>query len=170
MKSPADHERHRLHLDGASRSREAGTLTRLVYVSDATIPRGRGHFRAEMSDIMAACERNNPRAGITGVLVYDRGRFIQMLEGPKAAVERVFARICEDTRHTQVTAVLKEPVSRRLFADWAMAFANAGEAPLPVRADGGWRALDRETLLSRLQEIHDHHAVMNLHLADGARC
>lgn len=168
MRSSTD-QRRRLQLGGASCSREAGALTRLVYVSAATIPRGQGHFRAEMSDIMAACERNNPRAGITGVLVYDRGRFIQMLEGPRACVDRIYARICEDTRHTEITLRLIEPARERLFEDWAMSFANAGDAPLPLRATSGWCELDRGALISRLREIHDRQAVMNLRLAEGRR-
>ncbi|WP_429911816.1 BLUF domain-containing protein [Glycocaulis sp.] len=154
--------RRRLRLEGTPCPGEAAVLTRLVYISAVAIARGQGHFRSELADIMAACERYNPRAGITGVLVYDRGRFIQMLEGPKAAVEDIYARICNDTRHAEVTLLLNEPASERLFDDWAMAFANAGDAPLPVKASSGWVELDRDGLLSRLREIHDHQAVMNL--------
>lgn len=158
------HERQ-LHLGKAPRSgTKAARLIRLVYVSAVAIPHGQGHFRAEISDIMAACERHNRRSGITGVLVYDRGRFIQMLEGPQAAVDRIYARICEDTRHTEVTVLLKEPANERLFDDWAMAFANASEVPLPARASSGWKEMDRETLLRRLTEIHDVDAVMSLRL------
>lgn len=142
---------------------KAGPLVRLIYASRAAIPRGAGHFRSELADIMAACERHNARSGITGVLVYDRGRFVQMLEGPETAVDGIYARICQDTRHADITLLLKEPAGKRLFQDWAMAFANAGEAPLAASASAGWAEMGREALLERLADIHDHHAVMNLH-------
>jgi hypothetical protein len=148
---------------------KAGPLVRLIYASRAAIPRGPGHFRSEISDIMAACERHNARAGITGVLVYDRGRFVQMLEGPEAAVDSIYARICQDTRHTDITVLLKEPAGKRLFRDWAMAFANAGDAPLPANASAGWAEMGRKALLERLTDIHDHHAVMSLQPARQER-
>lgn len=156
--------RRRLRLQPLASGQNDTALVRLVYISAVAIPRGQGHFRAEMADIMAACERYNPQANVTGLLVYDRGRFVQLLEGPKAAVEDIYARICNDTRHTEVTLLLNEPASERLFDDWAMAFANAGDAPLPVAASSGWLELDRDALLARITDAHDHHAVMSLKL------
>lgn len=150
-----------LRLGSTPRTGADGQLARLVYASTSVIARERGQFRSEMADIMAACERNNPRAGITGVLVYDRGRFIQVLEGPHGGVKDIYARICEDTRHTAITLLLEEPASERLFEDWAMAFANAGEAPLPASARSDWNDLDKQSLLLRLTEIHARHSVMN---------
>jgi hypothetical protein len=151
-----------LHGGEACRVVKAPRLTRLVYVSTVAISRETGHFRTEIADIMAACYRNNGPAGITGVLVHDRGCFVQLLEGPKAAVDGIYARICEDTRHTAITQVFYEPAGERLFGDWAMAFANAGDIPLPAAASSDWLDLDRDALLARLAEVHDGYAVMNL--------
>jgi len=105
-------------------------LARLVYLSVCAIPRGKGHFRAEIADIIAACERNNTPAGITGILIHDRGRFIQLLEGPAEALDHLFERIRSDTRHKQVSRLLHEPCSSRITPDWSMAFVNAADTPL----------------------------------------
>lgn len=158
-----------LRLGRAPHTGEDGQLARLVYASTSVIARAQGHFRSELADIMAACERNNPRAGITGLLVYDRGRFIQLLEGPQGRLKEIYGRICEDTRHTDITALLEEPASERLFEAWAMAFANAGDAPLPASARSDWNDLDRHSLLSRLTDIHDRYSVMNFRPAAQER-
>lgn len=151
---------------GRGREPESGKpLTRLVYRSECAIPRGKGHFRAEIADIIFACERNNTPSGITGILVHDRGRFIQLLEGPEDAVDRLFAQISSDTRHTGVTVLLQEPCPDRLMPDWSMAFLNAGDATLRHREESGWQNIDRATLIARLLAARDELSVMRLPLA-----
>ncbi|AZU05306.1 hypothetical protein X907_2797 [Glycocaulis alkaliphilus] len=128
-------------------------------------PRGKGHFRAEMADIIYACERNNTPSSITGVLVHDRGRFIQLLEGPEDAVDCLFARIRSDSRHTRVAVLLREPCLERLVADWSMAFLNAGDAPLRDDAASDWQDISQEMLIARLLQARDELSVMRLPLA-----
>lgn len=54
---------------------------------------------AELERILASSRRNNERSGITGLLVFDGKRFLQALEGDRAAVENAFLRIKTDPRH-----------------------------------------------------------------------
>lgn len=140
-------------------------LMRLVYLSVCVIPRGKGHFRSEIADIILACERNNTSASITGILVHDRGRFIQLLEGPEGAIDRLFARIRSDTRHTGVTLLLHEPCPDRLMPDWSMAFLNAGDATLRDDEVSDWQDSSREELIARLLQARDELSVMRLPLA-----
>jgi len=53
--------------------------------------------------------------------------FMQLLEGPPAGVERVFASIGQDSRHSGVVTVLSEAASSRLFPGWSMAYARTGK-------------------------------------------
>ncbi|KPP81137.1 MAG: hypothetical protein HLUCCA04_09105 [Oceanicaulis sp. HLUCCA04] len=140
-------------------------LARLVYLSVCAVPRGKGHFRAEIADIISACERNNTPAGITGILIHDRGRFIQLLEGPEEAINRLFERIRSDTRHTRVALLLHEPCSRRVTPDWSMVFVNAGDASLRDDEECHWQGLDRETLLARVEQAREELSVIRLPLA-----
>jgi hypothetical protein len=48
-----------------------------------------------------------------------------VLEGPPDAVDRVFAGISRDPRHTTVRVVQDAMVERRDFGDWAMACSDA---------------------------------------------
>ena len=73
-----------------------------------------------MASILAASRRNNAAADVTGMLLHIDGGFLQILEGPDAAVEETFARIAADPRHTRVARLWREPAERRIFRDWSM--------------------------------------------------
>ncbi|TDN36489.1 hypothetical protein A8B98_09045 [Hymenobacter sp. UV11] len=69
----------------------------------------------------------NQQAGITGVLMYGGGQFMQVLEGCPAAVRRLYARIEADPRHSLLEKLADGPLPRREFTGWHMSFA-----PLPA--------------------------------------
>ncbi|MDJ0364583.1 BLUF domain-containing protein [Hymenobacter sp. H14-R3] len=69
----------------------------------------------------------NAQAGITGVLMYGGGRFMQVLEGCPAAVRCLYARIATDPRHGRLEKLADGLVARREFTEWHMSFA-----PLPA--------------------------------------
>lgn len=96
----------------------ADDLISLVYTSNASQP-----FRTTaLEHLLEECRRFNSEHDITGMLLYRDGRFIQVLEGPRAAVESLAARIEGDQRHHDVRILLTEPISQRSFADWTMGY------------------------------------------------
>ncbi len=92
-------------------------MYRLVYIStpkpDIT--------RAEMTDILRVGRRNNVRNGITGLLIQDKRRFLQYLEGEAQQVEETFARISADRRHSAIIPLKNGYIGRRQFPKWEMA-------------------------------------------------
>jgi hypothetical protein len=64
--------------------------------------------------------QGNTRDGITGALICRRDIYLQLLEGPAAAVLALYARIRRDDRHLEVREHVNERVPARLFGDWAM--------------------------------------------------
>lgn len=70
----------------------------------------------------------NAAHDLTGLLLYSDGRFVQLVEGPEATVRALYARIQQDTRHTQVVTLSDGPSPQRWFTDWHMAFGQV-EAP-----------------------------------------
>lgn len=72
--------------------------------------------------ILQKSHQNNSQMGITGVLLYVRGSIIQVLEGERTAVEALYSRIEQDSRHTNVDRVLSRPVTQRLFGNWSMGY------------------------------------------------
>ena len=103
-------------------------LIRLVYVS-AAAP---GLTRRDLIEIGETARRNNARDRVTGLLLHVEGEFFQVLEGPKAAVEQTFARVCVDPRNHGVTPLLRERPLFRLFKGWAMGCFDLPFETLPT--------------------------------------
>ena len=61
------------------------------------------------------------RFGFGGVLCHGQGLYLQLLEGERSAVNRLFARILLDTRHKDVELLHLQEVEHRRFAAWSMA-------------------------------------------------
>jgi hypothetical protein len=91
------------------------TTHQLIYMSEPF-----GFDDAMLNGILSISRRNNRRDGLTGALVCRRDIYLQLLEGPEAAVEATYARISGDDRHLAITRLTSEPAEARLFPDWAM--------------------------------------------------
>ena len=91
-------------------------LVRLMYASRAAHSVG----QAELLAILRKSKANNPALGVTGVLCFSEGIFLQVLEGGRSAVNHLYNRIAADVRHTQVELLSYEEIGERQFAGWAM--------------------------------------------------
>jgi hypothetical protein len=93
-------------------------LHSLVYVSAAVDP-----FSDDaLQELLQRARQKNAQLGVTGLLLYADGNFMQCLEGARVAVSALFETISRDPRHHQVMTLVDEPVARREFGEWAMAF------------------------------------------------
>ena len=100
----------------------------MLYISTAVKPMNYD----ELSALLQQCRDNNHERGITGMLLYQNGTFMQMLEGEKQVVLDLYDKIRNDDRHTGIHTVLSGDVEERNFKDWSMGFFNmdkAGEFP-----------------------------------------
>ncbi len=77
---------------------------------------------AQLQELLGKSRDYNAEHGITGLLLYSDGCFVQVLEGPEDAVRALYAKIQQDPRHTQVLTVREGPGPHRYFADWSMDF------------------------------------------------
>lgn len=105
-------------------------LFALVYASDAV---GSTDDTA-LNALLEQARVRNKSLGITGILLYRDGRFVQYLEGAEADVRAVYADIAADTRHTNLRILLEGPVAARRFSSWTMGYEPLRAAPgaLPV--------------------------------------
>ena len=64
--------------------------------------------------------------GVTGVLCCcpSEGIFLQVLEGGRSAVNKLYHRIASDSRHSDVELLFYEEIGERTFAGWAMGQVN----------------------------------------------
>jgi hypothetical protein len=108
-------------------------LIHLIYTSSLC----RGVAEDEVARILDSSARHNSAGGITGMLLYDDGNFLQVLEGAPDAVHETYQRILRDVRHHQTYLLLEEPIAARDFPDWSMGFRNlnaVAEKDLPEQA------------------------------------
>ena len=96
----------------------------LVYMSSPTHEMGEG----EAQDLLRRAKINNDRDGITGILIHDRRRYLQYLEGEEARVETTFARIAMDPRHRAIIRLHGGTITRRQFPGWAMTSSVTAKA------------------------------------------
>lgn len=112
------------------RTGSAEALTSLTYVSSAV----RLLTQAELKALLRVSVRNNAAREITGMLLYDDGNFMQVLEGPEKAVDEVHRMIAADPRHRGMLTLLRKRIPERQFARWSMAFQNVDELSPEERA------------------------------------
>lgn len=93
-------------------------MIQLGYFSSASIDSS----PADIEQILRTSRDNNRRHGITGLLLHDKGNYLQIIEGPGARVHALFDAIKRDRRHTGVIEILQQPVAERQFPECAMSF------------------------------------------------
>ncbi len=93
-------------------------LIQVVYASTLSL---KGRFDSKIfDDIAYHAYRYNQQQGITGILCYGNGEFLQCIEGKKAQILALLQRISQDPRHKQLTILLAQPISHQRFKDWRM--------------------------------------------------
>ncbi|MDP3263086.1 MAG: BLUF domain-containing protein [Tabrizicola sp.] len=79
-----------------------------------------GFDTAMLAGILLDARRCNTRDGITGLLICRADLYLQLLEGPEAAVDAAYRRIAADDRHMDLSLLTRRSVTHRLFPRWAM--------------------------------------------------
>jgi hypothetical protein len=92
----------------------------LVYVSSAVRP----FSRVDLEDLLATSRDNNARAGITGMLLYKDGNFMQVLEGEEGPVRALYDKIGDDPRHRGKIVLRQGFTEERQFPGWSMGFRD----------------------------------------------
>lgn len=84
-------------------------------------------------DIVALLEKariNNAKLGITGMLLYDKGAFFQVLEGEPEAVTALLETIKRDDRHQKFVKLIEESIEERDFSEWTMGYSGVKASDL----------------------------------------
>jgi Sensors of blue-light using FAD len=90
-------------------------LTQIIYASKPF-----GFTAGVLDDILTIARARNARDAITGTLICRGDMYLQLIEGPEAAIQSTYARICADDRHLEVNLLVSRTVDDRLFPGWAM--------------------------------------------------
>lgn len=94
-------------------------LVRLLYASRAMDP-----SEDAIESILAQSRQFNPTCGITGILCYGGGVFLQAIEGGRGPVNELYSHIVRDLRHKDVVLLHYQEISERRFGGWSMGKVN----------------------------------------------
>lgn len=94
-------------------------LVRLLYASRAvdTSPEA-------IDAILSQSRQHNPTCGITGILCFGGGIFLQAIEGGRMAISELYGHIQRDARHKDVVLLQYEEITERRFGGWTMGQVN----------------------------------------------
>jgi signal transduction histidine kinase len=93
-------------------------IYQLVYASKVA----EGFSEKDLIDILRTSRKNNKAIHISGALVYNKGYFLQMIEGEQVVVDALFKKITQDVRHEKISRFYRGTVPNRVFPDWYMGF------------------------------------------------
>ncbi len=93
-------------------------LYRIIYLSSGL----KDLTSSDVKEILVKAKENNREKNITGVLLYLDKNFIQVLEGEKEDVLKLYQKISLDHRHKNVIKVIEGNIASRQFDRWDMGF------------------------------------------------
>ncbi|MCL6269628.1 BLUF domain-containing protein [Sansalvadorimonas sp. 2012CJ34-2] len=78
-----------------------------------------------LEELLKVARKNNKANGVTGMLLYSDGVFMQVLEGPRDKVQWTFDHINKDPRHHSVIILSQSLIEERQFGEWEMGFKSS---------------------------------------------
>lgn len=97
-----------------------------IYVSSAV----ELFSQTELLALLETSRWNNSRNGVTGMLLYKDGNFMQVIEGAEAEIRRLHEKISRDPRHNGLITLMERRIEQRQFSDWSMGFRNLSDPGL----------------------------------------
>ncbi len=106
-------------------------LVSLVYFSRAARPLSAN----ALHHLLRTSRERNTQRGITGMLLYSNGNFLQVIEGTDSSITELMAKVGKDLRHHSLSRLAVRPIEKREFSEWSMAFCDVSQ-----RAESGFSA------------------------------
>ncbi|HEX2876769.1 MAG TPA: BLUF domain-containing protein [Polyangiaceae bacterium] len=100
-------------------------MHQVIYSSAAVAP----FSELQLTDLLRAARINNGLLGVTGILLYHEGSFLQALEGDERVLTSLVEKIGKDKRHHRLVTLLRRQVDARHFEQWQMGFASMKALP-----------------------------------------
>ena len=80
-----------------------------------------------IDELLERSKHNNATRGITGAMIYANGYFMQLIEGPQIAVDKLYSAIEADPRHEVLSLLHSQEIKDRHFSDWAMEYRDSDD-------------------------------------------
>ena len=74
----------------------------------------------DIREIVEKANVNNAKLGVTGLLIYRSGYFLQVLEGSQECVNALYLKIAGDSRHEDIRILNFSKIINRNYPNWNM--------------------------------------------------
>lgn len=78
----------------------------------------------DLEHLFRVNKRNNTEHNVSGILIYNNGNFLQILEGDEDLVQTLFKKIRNDARHSNLITLINNPLDDRIFTDFDSGFIH----------------------------------------------
>lgn len=101
-------------------------MIQISYISSATEPMS----KQQLLRLLQECRESNAGRGVTGMLLYGNGTFLQVLEGEEKVISELVDKIRQDHRHTDLQILYRKTIQQRQYSDWSMGFKRISDKDL----------------------------------------
>lgn len=108
----------------------------------------------QLSSLLKKARAANSQRGVTGILLYQGGSFLQVLEGAEEDVRAVYDHVATDPRHWRLSVLRQGPIEKRNFENWSMGFVSLDTALLGSLT-GRHSLMSNGTLHGSPQDVED---------------
>lgn len=95
-------------------------MLQVIYASAEAAP----YTRKDLVELLKIARERNSAADISGMLLYHRKSFLQVLEGQQESVDSLYSKIQKDPRHTKCLLISRREIQSREFENWSMGFVD----------------------------------------------
>ena len=106
-------------------------LYRIIYLSSGL----KDLTSSDVRELLLKAKENNREKNITGVLLYLDNNFIQVLEGEKEDIIKLYQKISIDYRHKNIIKVVEGTITSRQFDKWDMGFIEIDSDDLKILSE-----------------------------------
>jgi hypothetical protein len=89
----------------------------------------------ELRTLLVKAREKNQKVGVTGMMLYFDGKFIQLIEGDEKTVKQLYDTIFNDPRHDRNIILMEGTAENRFFSEWSMSFKSISPEEL-IAVDG----------------------------------
>ncbi|GAA6206095.1 BLUF domain-containing protein [Thalassotalea sp. SU-HH00458] len=100
-------------------------MIQLIYISCAT----REVSEKDLFELLQQSRIKNDKYNVTGLLLYAKENFMQVLEGDEVVVDDIYQSILRDDRNTLHSVLQRKSIEKRSFSNWSMGFKTIDDIP-----------------------------------------
>ncbi len=101
-------------------------MIQISYVSRSKKPMS----AEDLLNLLYKCRSKNERRGVSGMLLYGNGTFLQTIEGDEDVIDNLLDTISKDERHTEIQVLTRKEIPARQYSEWSMGFEEISDDTL----------------------------------------